>query len=117
MFNPNKEKKNIVADPTLTAVVGRRVNMSTIKADYQNVLVVQFDQYTMIIEVDGIHYLLSKSAIVDLEIPEDAVQDVLTHIDSALKQIEYKKTAKKQVPQSKGPDIKFKKTRTFVQKH
>lgn len=94
--NLYKEKKNIVADTIYSELVGKTVNMSTLKGDYEDVLIHQYDQYTLIVEIDGNHFLLSKSAIVDIQLPEESVATILGNIDSAFKAIEFKKEQRKQ---------------------
>lgn len=84
-------KKNIVSDPVYHAILGRSVKLSTMKTDYDNAKIIQFDQYTLIIEVEGDHYLLSKSAIIDIEIPKDITANLLTKLDNSLKKITLKK--------------------------
>lgn len=91
--NITKEKKNIVADPIFEAIKGKRVNLSTVKSDYYDVLIVNSDLFTVLVEIEGKHFLVGKSSIVDIELPEDVVDNVLSSIDEAFKLIEIKKEA------------------------
>lgn len=91
--NITKEKKNIVADPVFEAIKGKRVNLSTVKSDYYDVLIVNSDLFTVLVEIEGKHFLVGKASIVDIELPEDLVDNVLSSIDDAFKLIEIKKEA------------------------
>ncbi len=118
-----KEKKNIVADPVFEAVKGKRVSLSTVKGDYDNVLVIHFDQFTLIVEIEGKHLLIGKASIVDMTIPDEVVDTVLSNIDEAFKVIEIKqenakerkflKRERQPVTQTNQPQVHFKKKRTY----